>query len=618
MSSEDQFTSIQWDREEMDHTNNNPNDNSFLPIEEETEQQQSQPATVQTEALQERTSTDLSTSKGSIQSNHEAELDYGNDELQDDGPSNSLLISTENHRSVNPTSSATPPKSEDNYIAPTQSIRKTSVTENEPPVSQHVTPTSEEDDSLFDKYVIKTTVTNPTRDLDAASKPFISYLVTTTTDHPSILKLSVEKKQKEGEQYLSISVRRRYGDFRYLFESLSNDYPTVMIPPLPSKSNFKYLTGDTFGTEFVNKRLHSLDRFIRFILQHRALSQSAIFHLFISNSSDWATFTTSLRIKDINQEESGFVNKVVNEDLITEKVMNFLTPSKHKRETNKDILEINDKLKKLYENLIKLDRIFVKLNRKNHELSVDYEQFSNQIIKLTTVQQKSNINGETEQSNHSFKEETSMAENFKIFAESLNYFSTSWSKLYKYVDESFLVSLKDCSKYIVSLTNLIELQHNKKIDLQVLQEYLQKTRNEVSSLGGSSVGSSHSAPPNPVMNSYQGSGGIVNNTAQLIKDTLSTSATAHIGSNATDNKLQKLENKVIQLENEIAMQTKLVNSLTNKIITEEYPNWDRFNKNELKNSMIGLCDEQIDFYKGLIDKWGDAESKLLKRLDELN
>ena len=36
-------------------------------------------------------------------------------------------------------------------------------------------------------------MTHPNRDLDTASKPFISYLVTTTTDNPSILKLTKEK-----------------------------------------------------------------------------------------------------------------------------------------------------------------------------------------------------------------------------------------------------------------------------------------------------------------------------------------------------------------------------------------------------------------------------------------
>jgi sorting nexin-4 len=34
--------------------------------------------------------------------------------------------------------------------------------------------------------------------------------------------------------------------------------------------------------------------------------------------------------------------------------------------------------------------------------------------------------------------------------------------------------------------------------------------------------------------------------------------------------------------------------------------------------MLGLCDEQIKFYRGLIDNWSEVELKLMKRLDELN
>ncbi|KAG7662724.1 SNX4 [[Candida] subhashii] len=605
MSSEDQFTSIQWDRDEVNRPSNEYT--QFNSIEEETEQRSDNPP--DTEA-------DNATINNTLASNKaESEAHADHADNVKDSPSNSLLLSPENNTlsagveaisqnepSAGPTVSA--PNS-DTPIESTSQAAQQILTTGLPPM----------DTSQFDEYSIKTSVSNPSRDLDAASKPFISYLVTTTTDHPSVLKLSNEKKPNEGEKYLTFSVRRRYGDFRYLYESLNNDFPTVMIPPLPSKSNFKYLTGDTFSSSFVNKRLHSLDRFIRFILQHRVLSQSSIFHLFISNSNDWATLTTSLKIKDINYDDNsgGFVNKVVNEDLITETVMNFLTPSKHKRETNRDILEINDKLKKLYENLLKLDKIFVKLNRKNHDLSTEYNLFSTQIIKLASVQQ-SGTNAENEPAKI-VKSEESVIDNFKTFAESLNYFSKSWGELYKYMDESFLVSLKDCAKYIVNLTNLIELQHNKRIDLQVLQDYLNKTRAELSGMGGSVDGPSNRPPPNPVM-SYQ-SGGIVNNTTQLIKDTLSTSATPHIGSNATDNKMHKLENRVLQLENEITMQTKLVNDLTNKIITDEYPNWDRFNKTELKSSMLGLCDEQINFYKGLIDKWADVETKLTQRLDGL-
>lgn len=473
-------------------------------------------------------------------------------------------------------------------------------------------------EDLSDKYVLNLTVSTPLRDLDASSKPYISYLITTETDNPSIKKLA--GKSTENDEVVNLKVRRRYGDFKILRDCLANDYPQVLIPPLPSKLNFRYLTGDTFSTEFVHKRSNSLHRFLSFIVSHKILSKLTLFHLFISDSPDWTAFQKNLKNFKIGSLDSGdegtssgftsnVVNKVVNEDLLTETIMNFLTPSKHKKETNKEILEISDKLKKLYENLIKLDKLFSKLNKKNHDLSIDYGHLLQQVNKFADIPVASGAaGGESERPSSSTK---AITEDFKIFASSISSFLESWKNLYKYVDEEFLVSLKDCAKYIVSLTNLIELLHNKKIDLEVLREYLQKAKTDLENADRPS----HGPPATPVVT--QGNKGIVNSTTQIIKDTLSISATNHIGSASTEGKVNKLKNKISQLENEISIQSQLVLELTNRIIYEEYPNWDRFNKRVLKDSLIGLCNEEISFYKGLIDNWNEVESKLSKRLEEL-
>lgn len=645
MSSDDQFTSIQWDREDIDKDNNkeehdsteisnNNNKSSINPIAEEgslesEQQSENKEPTVGTNETQELKD-DKDNSEVDDQVIDKLESTHLSDETEDkrnesyesnnsnssnnsgstDQPSDSLLLSPPNQESKSPKESSSrndeagpigspkPSSSNDKHSSEPPQLEqehqpKQQVVREEEEEELIETPKGYVDISYFEKYAIKTSVTHPNRDLDAASKPFISYLVTTTTNNPSILKLTKDKKPKDGEEYLSFSVRRRYGDFRYLYESLSNDFPTVMIPPLPSKLNFKYLTGDTFSSEFVHKRLHSLDRFVRFILQHKILSQLSIFHLFISDSNDWATFTSSLKIKD-SGDDSGFVGKVVNEDLITETVMNFLTPSKHKKETNRDILEINDKLKKLYENLLKLDKIFSKLNKKNHELSVDYELFLNQIVKLSTRE-----------------DEDAIDSNYKIFAQCLSEFSKNWDSLYRFYNETFIVTLKDSGKYIMSLTNLIQIQHNKQIDLQVLHDYLNKTKAELLSLGGNI---NQGAPPSPHPHN-QSSGGIVNNTTQLIKDTLSTSATPHIGSSSSDSKIQKLENKIQELNKEIRKESELLTELINQIVIE-FGNLQNFIKLELKNSMIALCDQNISFYQQLLQKYEELEMKLMKRLDE--
>lgn len=509
----------------------------------------------------------------------------------------------------------------------------------------------------FAKYNLHLVVSSPISDKDPNGKLFMSYLVVTETDHPDVIKLLQPKEHPKkdlneqpkdpskegaaeesrlGAATVTIKVRRRYRDFRFLSACLTSDFPLLLVPPLPPKLNFKYLTGDTFSKSFVHKRLVSLARFVNFICEHKILSQLAVFHYFLSDLSEWSTFTKNLKISKTGNAASGaddaeplLVGKVVNEELLTETVMNFFTSSKHKRETNKDILEISDKLKKLYENLVKLDKIFARLNKKNSDLKTDYEQFLVQVNRLAAVQvstSKANDNGNMDPNasfvtGASFDGSLAYAANCKVFSDSLLYFSERWSQLHQYIDEAFLVSLKDCAKYIIKFSDLIELQHNKKIDLQVLQDYLAKARAELATLGGATSSALQNAlyapAPSPALISHN-RGGIVNNTTQLIKDTLSTSATPHIGSTQSDLKKSKLEQRILSLEGEISAQTKVVNAVTNQIINEEYPNWDRYNKKQLKQSMMELCDQEISFYKDLLENWKGAELKLVARLEDLS
>ncbi|KAF8000289.1 hypothetical protein HF325_005218 [Metschnikowia pulcherrima] len=456
--------------------------------------------------------------------------------------------------------------------------------------SQEISDQKQMEDA-FARYTISLRVSNPISDRDGNSKPFISYLVTSDTNHPEILRLLANNSSEK----TTVKVRRRYGDFRFLHDCLVSDFPQLLVPPLPAKLNFKYLTGDTFSTAFVHKRLNSLDRFVTFICQHKLLSQLSVFHYFVSDSSEWATFTKNLKISK-GDDDGLLVGKVMNEDILTETIMNFFTPSKHKKETNRDILEISDKLKKLYENL--------------H----DYELFLTQINKLAALHENS---ADTDANASLTSTNAGATSNFKIFSELLLFFLENWASLGRYIDELFLVSLKDCAKYIARLSSLIELHHNKKIDLQVLEDYLSKAKGDLANIGGSTTNETpHRAPPNPTLIGPN-SGGIVNNTTQLIKDTLSTLATPHIGSSHAEGKKHRLQQKIAHLENEITEQTHLVNSLTSRIINEEYPHWDRFNKIQMKQAMLDLCDQEISFYKGLVDNWTDVEAKLVQRLEEL-
>lgn len=652
--SDDPFTSVQWDRDEnqlINHVDPIMEENlssrcNTPPIEESTLKEEGVVAlssnlkqTSPQPPPERETEPELET----IKSSKGAEPETGSisDEIAadiSDSPSKSTTIHKSSNSEVGPPDAASNQKSISSPVPDSQK-------ENEDFSDLH---RMEEN---FVKYKLRLEVSTPISDKDPNGKLFMSYLIVTETNHPDVIKLLQNQKKEEAAESTKetepplfvMKVRRRYRDFRFLSACLTNDFPQLLVPPLPPKLNFKYLTGDTFSKAFVHKRLVSLARFVNFICEHKILSQLAVFHYFLSDSSEWSTFTKNLKISksgnfgsadDASANAAGgtanaeplLVGKVVNEELLTETVMNFFTSSKHKRETNKDILEISDKLKKLYENLVKLDKIFTRLNKKNSDLKTDYEQFLVQVSRLAAVQvstTRANDNGNMDPNasfitGASFDGSSAYAANCKVFSESLLFFSERWSQLHQYIDEAFLVSLKDCAKYIIKFSDLIELQHNKKIDLQVLQDYLVKARGELAALGGTTASLQSQYGPSPALIGNSRNSGIVNNTTQLIKDTLSTSATAHIGSSQSDSKKHKLEQKILNLEAEISSQTKVVNAVTNQIINEEYPNWDRYNKKQLKQSMMELCDEEISFYKDLLENWKTAELKLVERLDDLS
>ena len=72
------------------------------------------------------------------------------------------------------------------------------------------------------------------------------------------------------------SVRRRYNDFVFLFNTLYNEYPAVAVPPLPDKHNISYARGAGLSHDFMMRRAHSLHRFLKRIALHPELRRSSI------------------------------------------------------------------------------------------------------------------------------------------------------------------------------------------------------------------------------------------------------------------------------------------------------------------------------------------------------
>ena len=98
------------------------------------------------------------------------------------------------------------------------------------------------------------------------SKSYVSYLVTTMP--------------------LNIKVRRRYSDFEWLRQILTNLYVGNVIPTTPRKNK---IGSDKFGDAFLQKRMRTLEKFLNSLLMNPIIKYSQIFYDFISieNEADF-------------------------------------------------------------------------------------------------------------------------------------------------------------------------------------------------------------------------------------------------------------------------------------------------------------------------------------------
>jgi sorting nexin-7/30/sorting nexin-8 len=98
------------------------------------------------------------------------------------------------------------------------------------------------------------------------SKSYVTYLVTTIP--------------------LNIKVRRRYSDFDWLRQILSNLYVGNVIPTTPRKNK---LGSDKFGDAFLQKRMRTLEKFLNSLLMNPIIKYSQLFYDFISieNEADF-------------------------------------------------------------------------------------------------------------------------------------------------------------------------------------------------------------------------------------------------------------------------------------------------------------------------------------------
>lgn len=394
-------------------------------------------------------------------------------------------------------------------------------------------------------YYISSNVCEPERESDGQNY-FISYLIRTESDCPSF-------KTK------SFQVRRRYSDFSFLYQCLSNDFPTCIIPPLPNKQRLEYLKGDNrFGEHFTTKRAISLNTFLSRISSHKVLKKAKIYHVFLNDTEYWKTFRTNLKIVS---------NAHLNEtETLSDYLMNAFKKPHFESSNSKEIHDILDKSVKLQENVSKIDKTFGKVLKKQADLSKDFESFHQEFENLNDL----------------MGNEPSL----KTFSDNIHEMSVKTSHLNSDVDFHFLSCLKDLEHYIDQLKSMIKLKDTKLIDYEMLTKYLKQANVERQNL----------------INGTSGTEGAMSFLSKKIE---SLSSGGSSSGNSTNDKVAKLDDKIEKLNKEVEESFKVFQSFETDLINE-YGILDNIKNKELQTNLAMLGKFYSSYYRDLVKVWQDA------------
>ena len=216
----------------------------------------------------------------------------------------------------------------------------------------------------------------------------------------------------------------------------------ALVPPLPDKKVFNYLSGDRFSYPFTQKRCHSLQTFLHRLSNHPTLRNSRILDTFLT-SSDWDVYRRSLT----GQISSGEVSDVL------------INAFKHVNRQRDEFVEIKERSDKLDHNLTHLDSLFHKCVKKMDFIGDDLNKLQSSLSGLQEL----------------CCDEQDLSNGLKSFNDGIMQLSYALRDLNLYIDFEYNVDIKDMIHYIEALKQLIRLKDQKLIDYEELSEYLTRS-----------------------------------------------------------------------------------------------------------------------------------------------
>jgi sorting nexin-4 len=364
------------------------------------------------------------------------------------------------------------------------------------------------------------------------------------------------------------SVRRRFTDFVFLWKQLSREYPQCAVPPLPDKHKMEYVRGDRFGPDFTQRRAHSLHRFLKRITLHPVLRRAALVINFLE-TSDWNQHMKGRSSRAASGSEPGSGGFV---DTIADTFVNTFTKI-HKPDQR--FIEVSERANKLSEDLNNVEKVTVKVARRQGDLETDYADLATQCQKLTTM-------------------ESAVEGNLTSFAASVNTTSQGFKSIRDHTDQNYLTSLRDMDAYIQAVKTLLRTRETRQLDFEQLSEYLAKSaadRDSLASATGAGMGASGF-----LRSKVEDFRGIDHDQARR-------------------QRVRKLEVEIERLTGEVENSKKASEAFDEHTV-KEVADFERIKAVEFKDTLGDLADAHVDFFQGTIETWEKFLEDMRKEEDE--
>jgi sorting nexin-4 len=411
----------------------------------------------------------------------------------------------------------------------------------------------------FTEGRLECTVDKPQKELDGTKDAYVSYLVTTKSDFQSFARRE-------------FSVRRRFTDFVFLYRTLSREYPQCAVPPLPDKHKLEYVRGDRFGPDFTHRRAHSLHRFLKRLTLHPVLRRAVLLILFLE-SADWNQTMKgrSSRGTSVSDAAGGAGGGIM--DSIADTFVNTFSKV-HK--PDKRFIEVREKADKLAEDLNNVEKVTVRVARRQGDLETDYADLATQCQKLITLEP--GVEGPL----------TSFASSVATTAQGLR-------GLKEETDQNYLTSLRDMDAYIQAVKTLLKARETKQLDFEALTDYLAKSaadRDQLASMHG---------------HSGLGASGFIRSKIEDVR------GIDHEQSRRQ--RVRKLEMEIERLTGEVEGAKKATEAFDEHTL-KEVRDFERIKAVEFKDTLGSLADAHIGFFGGVVGTWEAFLQDMLKEEEE--